>query len=287
MPITINMGALAASLGINNTPVSKYTAPDEAMRRLALPGQRARTFVDLVQLSGSALQSAVREIDTEGQKLEAAHLNGAAALEALQKTGGKLTEIRDLQRGNAKGGSSPITRRDNQKKIDALLKEIDQALGQAGQDDTRVFDGQTKLSGAGQTLELPELSMEKLGRVAVNSQMRSIADLKSRAPLDTTRQRSSTEIGASRSIDSAIKTVADLSEKVRDFTVQTVRPRLGDVAEVLAGLYESLGVDKIRTFSEAQSTLRELRNLTLQTTAVASAVGADGWDQERVIELLS
>ncbi len=282
------MSRLAASLGINTPPpVSRYNAPDAALRRLELPGTDRRGFVDLIQLSGTALQQAVREIDLEGQRMEAAHLRGVAAVEALKTAEEKLTEIRTLQQANARSGSAPLTRRDNQKKIDALLKEIHQTFAEAGTEHTRVFDGTVVLSARNQTIELPELSLDRLGRVAFNGRMRSLADLASRGAFDTTRRSTATTAAATRSIDSALDAVSTLREKIETFTRDTVRPRLGDVAEVLAGLYETLGVEQLATAAQAQTVLKDLRDLTLQTSAVAVAVGADNWDRQRVMDLLS
>ncbi len=286
------MSGVSSILRQERTPVSRYTAPDEALRRLALPQEQGRSFVDLSRLSSTGLQAAIQDIDNEGKRLEQTHLRATAAINALATAETKLKLISDIQAANSKSGSSPLTRRDNQKKIDLLLKEIDLAFEDAGKGTpdlkgVKVFDGQTQLSAAKQTVDLPELSLDSLGRIAHNGQMRSLADLRSRQALDTTRIGGNAVSGGRRTVGESIKTVNDLRQKLETFATQTLRPRLGDVAEVMAGLFDTLGVKQIRSSGDADQVLVELRELTLQTTAVATAVGADGWDRQRVVDLLT
>lgn len=94
-------------------------------------------------------------------------------------------------------------------------------------------------------------------------------------------------VAAQRSIKAAQSTVVDLRKKLEALSSENIRSRLGDVAEVFAGLYDVLGNQQITTMQQGRSTLSSLRDLTLQTSAVAVAVGADGWDRQRVIDLLS
>lgn len=281
------MSRLSTSLGIKAQPVSRYSAPDDALRRLDLPGQQPRRFMDLVHLGSTSLQQAIRSIDNEGQAMESAHLRSTAAIDALKTAQDKLDELSKLQQANSRRGSSRLDRRDNQKRIDVLLKEIDEAFASASTKTTQVFDGSVTLQVKNQSIELPPMSLESLGRVAVDGQMRSLADLASHKALDTTQQRSSRMVAAQRSLKAAQSTVVDLRKKLEAVSSENIRSRLGDVAEVFAGLYDVLGNQQITTMQQGRSTLSSLRDLTLQTSAVAVAVGADGWDRQRVIDLLS
>jgi hypothetical protein len=89
----------------------------------------------------------------------------------------------------------------------------------------------------------------------------TLADVARRKPLDTSTGKRSDVADARRSIDTAQKAIADLRDKIQAFQKDELRPRLGDVATAMEGIYTStsLGSD-----DEAFQLARELRTMMLQ-----------------------
>lgn len=281
------MGRIDASLATPQRPANRYDAPDAALRRLDLPAPADRRFLDIVQLGAADLQRATRRIDLERDHAERVNIQTGTAYQALGDVEKKLQEIQKLTETNSRSGTSPFVRRDNQKQIDALLEDVERIFQTTRVEELPLFDGKLTLTAGSQSIDLPHFSLDRLGKTFLNGRSLSLADLKSRQPLDTTRRTSFTTLGSARSVRDALKTVGTLREQLQTFSKEAVIPRLRDVAEVVAGLSQTVSFDTIGSSEQAMEVLQEIRLMTLQATGVAAAVGADGWNQQRVIELLS
>lgn len=277
------MTRLNASL---TSGISRFDAPDQALRRLNLDGVAGRGFLGVVNASGSDLARAVVQIDGERQRLELGFGRADEAVGVLRDVEEKLAELKSLVAANTRGGAGPMQKNANQKQIDSLLEAIDEALADTGKSlGSRVFAGDTRLVAGERSLDVPEVTLERLGRHSSGGRTVNLGELKSRRLLDTVRRQGPARAGAKRAVEMAVKEVGELRESLETFTKETLRPRVADVAEVMGAIYTSLS--EINTSSEAQAVLREVRELTLKSSAVATAIGADGWDRNRVLDLLT
>lgn len=281
------MGRIDASFATSRQTVNRYDAPAAALRRLNLPLPNADSFLDIVQLNASELQRTLARIDDEYEVAERTNLQTSAAYEALGNVEAKLQEISTILDTNTRAGISPYTRRDNQKKIDQLIKEIGEIFRDTRSEGTPLFDGKLELTAGSQSIRIEQMSLDRLGKIFVNGRSLSLEDLKSGGRLDTDRQSRQVAIAATRSVRTALKTVTGLRQRLKDFSQGAVVPRLADFAELIAGLTQTVSTDTIGSSQEAMEVLREIRLMTMQATGVAAAVGAEDWDQERVIQLLS
>ena len=87
-----------------------------------------------------------------------------------------------------------------------------------------------------------------------------------------------------KSLKDATQTVKALRERLLTFAEKSLRPRLGDLANAAAGLFSDAAVGSSEA---ALETAKELRDVTLATSTAALAVGAEGWDRERILDLLT
>jgi hypothetical protein len=256
--------------------------PTSALRRLGLTGRAGGEYEDVLKLDVDGVRAAARTIDAERERLESAYTHGREAVEALTKIEELLAEVSDLATANAKGLARGA-RKANQKQIDALLAEVDKTAADASATALALFDGSTSLSAAELSLRIPEVSRGGLGRVVANGQLMSLRDVATRGALDTARGGATRAAGARRAIASATEAVRELRAEIESFQLDTLRPRLGDVATVMAGLYDSASLG---SGDAALETAREIRRIMLAGVTSATAVGAEGWDRERVLELL-
>ena len=133
------------------------------------------------------------------------------------------------------------------------------------------------------SVDVDEVSREALGRLVLNGKAMSLADVVRRGGLDSSRHRTAAE-GARKSITAAVEAVKALRERIGTFQEKGLRPRIGDVANALAGLFNDASLGNTE---QAIEVARDLRDMTLASSTAALAVGAEGWDRERVLELLT
>jgi hypothetical protein len=280
----------AALKSLNATDAKKVATPAEALKRLDLRGPASGAWEDIVKLDATGVERVAREIDDERVALQDAYDGAGNADKALQQIQDMLSEADKLAAANGKSGTAKRTRRENQAKLDKLLKDIEAAA-----DDAKLPSGDRLLDGgrelvAGKdsrqtaTLKLDRVTPDALGKVVVNGRTMTLTDVARRKPLDTSTGKRSDIADARRSIEEAQKSVADLREKIQAFQTGELRPRLGDVATAMEGIFTStsLGSD-----DEAFALARELRTMMLQSATLATAIAADGWDRERTIDLLT
>lgn len=260
--------------------------PDSALLRLNLQGQAAKGFTDVVHLSASGLGGVVRTVDAERQDLQNNFGKGQAAVNALDAAGELLTQVRDLVTANAKSGVSRTDRRENQQKIDDLLKQLNDGFRQINADNGDVLDGDTVVRAGRQSLKIDEVSLESLGGAYLDGRSVSVKDVTTRGVLDTAKHRRSTTIAARKSVEAAIDSAAKLKDKISSFLKDSVEPRIGDVATVAEGLFKATSTGELGSSDEATQVAGQIRDLLLSGGAQAVAIGADGWDRDRLVALL-
>ncbi len=281
--ISTNLTAALKSLNASSAEV--VTTPEEALRRLDLRGPAAAvTWNDVVRLDATGVERIARAVDDERIALQDAYDGGGNAFTALTRIDELLTKAQTLATANGKSGAGVRTRRENQSKIDVLLKEIETtAAGVKSPDGNPLLDG-GKASRKTESLKLDPVTLDSLGRIVVNGRTVSLADVARRKPLDTSNGPRSDVGDARRAIESAKESVAAMKEKIQAFQAEELRPRLGDVATAMEGIYTSTSLDSTE---EAMATARELRTMMLQSATLATAIAADGWDRERTLSLLT
>lgn len=279
--IASNLANVLANLNAKKPDPSQD--PAAALRRLRLPGKAREPYVDVVHFGASDLSVVARELDGERERLQQAATQSSKAGAALTQIEDLLKEAGDLVDANARGAGRG-RRKSNQRKVDALLRQVDDIASNASAANPDLFAGRTTLIAGDASVKVDGVSREDLGRLVLNGRVLSLADIATRGGLDSARRRSAAE-GAGKSIAAATETVKSLRERLQTFTEKSVRPRLGDVANALAGLFS--GASGLGTSETAVKTARELRDITLAGTTAALAIGAEGWDRERLIELLT
>ena len=288
--ISTNLSAALKSL--NSSSSEKVTTtPEDALRRLDLRGAAANvTWDDVVRLDATGVERIARAVDDERIALQDAYDGGGQAVTALTRIAELITEAQTLAAANGKSGAGVRTRRENQSKIDAVLKEIRTTAGEV-----KSPNGKPLLDGSGvlvagkssrktESLNLEAVTLESLGRIVVDGRTLSLADVARRKPLDTSNGQRSDVADARRALASAKESVAALKQKIQTFQGEELRPRLGDVATAMEGIYTSTSLDSTE---EAMATARELRTMMLQSATLATAIAADGWDRERTLSLLT
>ncbi len=282
------MAEVSSNYAIRGAPVgtAKVEDPAASLRRLDLSGRAGGAWADVIQLDATGLATAARTIDAERDVLQRSHEAGQAALGALALIDEKLAEATDLAAANAKAGTSRDVRRANQRRIDALLDEVGNAAADAGTAGARVLDGSVTLVAGDDSLPIERVSLATLGRVSVNGRAASLKDVRTREPLDTARRRRSTNAAARRSLDEAGDTVKSLRARVETFLTESVRPRVADVAVAMEGLFENTA-GRLTGTEDALIVARELRKKMLSSATAATIVGAEGWNRERLLGLLS
>jgi flagellin-like hook-associated protein FlgL len=280
----------AALKSLNAKDTKKVATPADALKRLQLRGPASAEWEDIVKLDASGVERVAREIDDERVALQDAYEGAGNADKALQQIQDILAEADKLAAANGKSGTAKRTRRENQAKLDKLLKDIESAADEAKlPSGDRLLDGGRDLiagkdSRKTATLQLDRVAPDSLGEVVVDGRTMTLADVARRKPLDTSTGKRSDVADARRSIETAQKSVADLRQKIQTFQKDELRPRLGDVATAMEGVFTStsLGSD-----DEAFALARELRTMMLQSATLATAIAADDWDRERTIDLLT
>ncbi len=280
--ISSNLANILEGLKARNADASQD--PAKALKRLKLAGKAHQPYVDVVHFGATDLGVVTRTLDDEREHLEQASARTKVAGEALTKIEELLTKAKALVDSNVRG-SSPSRRRANQRQIDALMTQIDTAVEEADEKAPDLFTGSTTLTAGDESVDVDEISRQALGKLVLNGKVLSLRDIATRGGLDSARRRSGAE-GARRSITQAAETVTELREKLQTFQSKSVRPRLGDVANALAGLFEKRSED-LGSSDAALKVASELRASALASSTAALAVGADGWDRERIIELLT
>jgi hypothetical protein len=282
-----NISVTGATSGSTTAGSAKADTPDVALRRLHLPEPTGESYGDVVKLDSTDLRNVATQIDAQRVELERSHNLATQALTVLAAMQDTLNDVADRQKQNATPGTSKQTRRENQTKIDAALKEIDDALKAAGTETEQAFaEPGTTLRAGQRSLKIDPLSLDTLGRITRNGKTVSLGDLARRGPLDTTRRKRTVQEAARQSIADAQAQVTALKDKLTTFETDIVRPRVSDVATAMEGIYDST-VGGLGSTDEALDTARKLRKLMLNSATAAVAVGAEGWDRERVIGLLT
>lgn len=253
------------------------------MRRLGLPGKARAPYTDVVRLGASDLAVVARTLDDERERLEAAGTRVAEANAALTRIEEILKEASDLVASNAKGAGG-ARRKSNQRKVDELMEELDTVAQEASAGAPDLFAGRTTLVAGDASEQVEEVSREALGRLVLNGKVMSLADVVRRGGLDSSKNRTAAQ-GARKSLADATATVTALKERLLTFNEDRIRPRLGDVANALAGIFTD--ASGLGSSDAAIQTARELRDITLASSTAAVAVGAEGWDRERVLDLLT
>ncbi|MGB7160050.1 MAG: hypothetical protein WBD40_18430, partial [Tepidisphaeraceae bacterium] len=224
------------------------------------------------------------------QALEASYGNGTRAVEALKQIDEILTEVDGLAKENAKSATGPRSRKRNQQKIDALMEKIESTAAKAGTEGNRVLTGSTSLTAGGagslktESFKLERVGLDTLGRITVGGRTLTLEDIATREPLDTATGKDSAIDAARRSIEVAKERIATVTEQIGAFQRESIRPRLGDVATAMEGLYTSTSLG---SGEEAIALARELRQMMLASSTIAVGVAADDWDRERVLDLLT
>ena len=279
--ISSNLSAVIASLNAKQADPSQD--PAAALRRLHLPGKAHEPYVDVVHFGASDLTVVARTLDDEREKLQSVANRVDEASAALTRVEEILNEAGDLVSANSKGAGRS-QRKKNQKQVDALMAELKEVTSNASKSKPDLFGGSATLSAGGISVSVGEISLESLGRSLINGRVVSLDDVKTKGGLDSAKRRSMAD-GARKAMLDAKQVVTALREKIEAFDKETLRPRVGDVANALAGLYSD--ASGLGTSEVAVQTAKELRQITLASSTAAVAVGADGWDRERVFELLS
>lgn len=287
---SISANLSAALAGIMAKDAEKVATPEEALARLDLRGPGSTPWKDVLRLDASGVERVARAVDDERIALQDAYDGGGKAVTALTRIDELLTEADALAAANSRSGAGRQTRRTNQSKIEKLFDEIETAAA-----DVKLADGTPLLGGTGvltagknsarkASLPLDRVALDSLGRVTVDGQSLALADIARRKPLDTAAGKRSDVADARRAIELAKASVATMKQQIQTFQNDELRPRLGDVATAMEGLFTSTSLDST---DEAMATARELRTMMLQSATLATAIAADGWDRERTIGLLT
>ncbi len=268
----------------------KLSTPAEALRRLDLRGPASAEWDDIVRLDATGVERVARSIDDERIALQDAYDGGGQAFAALTRIDELLTEADVLAAANGKSGAGRRTRRENQSKIETLFREIDATAADGkSADGTPLLDGAGVLkagkgSGKKASVKLDRVALDALGRITVDGRTFTLSEVARRKPLDTSEGKRSDVADARRAMQAAKETVAALKAKIQTFQTDELRPRLGDVATTMEGLFTSTSFDSTE---EAMATARQLRTMMLQSATLATAIAADGWDRERTLGLLT
>jgi hypothetical protein len=279
--IASNLANVLKSL--NTPPPDPSQDPEKALRRLGLPGKAHQAYVDIVHFGASDLDVVAHQLDDERQKLEDTSVQVRDARTALGQISDLISQAKDLVTVNA-NGTGAGTKKSNQKKVDALLAQIDDITADASELNPDLFGGNTTLHAGQKSVDVDAVSRGALGKLVLNGRALSLKDITRHGALDTTRSHQAAE-GAKRSLTAAADQVDGLLKRVETFLGDDLRPRLGDVANAMAGLYST--ADNLGTSDEALQTATDLRDITLATSTAALAVGADGWDRDRILSLLT
>lgn len=258
-----------------------------ALRRLHLSGKAAENFQDVLHLDSSDFAAVARTVDAELQTLQKSQIQGRQASGALTQANDLLEQAAKLVDQNTTPGSSRNQRRQVQRQIDELLKQAGEALDARDDDGVKPLGGGVTLHAGDQSLELAELSLKTLGHVVINGQSHSIGDIQSHGSLDTSRRRSSIRIAARRSIEEALKTAASAKAEVDNFLTTQLRTRVSDVATVSEGFFQNTSAGQLGSTAEAVQTAKDVRALLLESGTAAISIGAEGWDRDRLVSLLT
>jgi len=259
-------------------------SPPDALRRLKLPGPAGRNYDDVLDLDATDLRVVVRRLDSERETVQASYESSSRATTALKSVEELLARVNTLYSANASAGTS--TRRENQRELDGILDDVQKAISDADSTNDALFDGTTELPGGRESLKIDRVSLDTLGQVFTRGRKFSLEDLARGGRLDLSRRGSRTARTGGRVIDQAIEDVKLLREKLEAFQVEKLRPRLGDVATALEGLYEDRS-GGLTTTESALATARDIRTTLLTSATLALTVGAEGWDSDRLVALVS
>jgi hypothetical protein len=275
------------------TSTASSTSAD-ALRRLQLEGDAGKSWPDVLSLRTDEFADVVRTIDGERALLEHNYAGATVIDTTLTAVLAKLDDADKLVTANGRSGVDKYSRRQNQSDLDKIIKAIDQALKDARMPDTGdpLFDGNITLTaGSGtaatDTLDVPKTSTHTLGHTYGNGHAMSLKDLVRHGLLDTSKESKLTIDDAQKVIQRAKDNATEMVEQARAFQKEKLVPRLGDVATTFEGIYKSSAAKTLVNSSTAQDTATQLRQILVDSTSLAAAVGADGWDKDRIVELLS
>lgn len=283
----VSNNALNLFLRTNYGDPAEKNTPAEAMRRLHLRGDAGKSYQDVVRLGSDDLELVSRQLDGEREQLQTDYTNAGEASAALTKIEELLTEADKLAENAEKMGLGQISRRANQKKLNAIIEQIEDTIANASATNKALFRGQTVLTAGIRTLKIDRVTLDDLGSVVTNGRSYNLADLKPNGLLDTARHpKRRTAVNAQASISAALAQIKKQRTGLENFQRDILRPRLGDVATSLAGIY-STRADTLTSTSDAMQTAIDIRNMMFTSATFAAAVGAEGWDRQRVLSLVS
>jgi flagellin-like hook-associated protein FlgL len=277
------MAISGVSLFTRLTQGDPTDTPDAAFRRLQLPGRAGSSYSEIVRLSATELRIVGRRLDDERESLQQSYEAASTAIKALQKVEELLGEADKVVSANQ--GAGPVTRRMNQKKLDDLLEQMTEAIKGQSPQEKAALDGSTTLRAGKRSLKLDRVSLDTLGRTLYRGRSYTVGDLARRGELDATRHPRSVR-AAEQTIAAATREVKQLRKEIETFQAESLRPRLGDVATTLEGIFDAR-YDTLTSTSDAMATAREIREMVLTSATLATSIGADGWDRERVIDLIT
>jgi flagellin-like hook-associated protein FlgL len=278
--ISSNIAAIVQNLKAQNADPKQD--PAKALKRLHLAGKAGKPYTDILHFSTSDIDVVARKLDDERESLEQSSTQAGEASAALTKIEDVLKQAKELVESNV-NGSGRSRRKSNQRQIDDLLGQIDDIVAEASESAPELFAGSTTLKAGDDAVDVERISRQALGRLVLNGHAVSLADIQTHGALDSAKRRSMAE-GAKKSIAEATETVQTLRDKLDTFREKSVRPRLGDLANAVAGLYTDVSLGDS---DQALEVAHELRDLTLDSSTAALAVGAETWDRQRIIDLLT
>lgn len=277
-----------------STAAAKADTPADALRRLQLEGNAGKSWTDVLSLTTDQFTDVVRTIDGERGLLEHNYAGATVVDTTLTDVLAKLDEADKLVTANGKSSVDRYTRRNNQAALDKVIKDIDKLLKDARMPDTRdpLFDGNITLTAgsdtaATDTWDIPKTSTHTLGHTYGNGHVLSLKDLVRHGVLDTSKDSKLTIDDAQKVIGLAKDKANEMVEQARTYQKEKLVPRLGDVATTFEGIYKSAAAKTLVNSSSAKDTATQLRQILIDSTSLAAAVGADGWDKDRIVDLLS
>ncbi len=193
-------------------------------------------------IAAASLHSSLAELDAESQTNERALVVTSIADGAMGQISDLLDQAKGLVAANAStGGLSDEERSANQVEIDAIMSSVDRLAQNTTFAGKPLLDGTATVSASGNSLSLPNVASDQLGKVTVDGVDYSLADIESGGSLDTT-STSTDSSTSSQVISAAIEDVATMRGTAGAFMQDQIQPRLDQLSAARELLVSSVSM---------------------------------------------
>jgi flagellin len=231
-PINSHINASLAAARIHR---ANSTAHADSLQKLA-SGQRINRAADdpAGLITSENLRAVLASLDAEARSLQRADHVANTADGVLQEVSQFVGRAEELIIANTNTAAmNEAERQANQMELNSIVGSINRIAGLAQFNGRELFDGTMTLIGGGESITFDAIDAANLGRVEVDGQTYSMADLGSGRPLNIVTGDLAEALETARA---AREQVNSLRGRIGSFQKDIIRSRLNDLSVTIENI---------------------------------------------------